>query len=115
MIGKKGGDESAARALGFPAFATKNTTRVGGADPAADAAGAARAVYSGTSATTRPLAITLVDRGDWQGAIAASVLMSPPIGAPILLSNGGEPAGGERRHAGRAGPDRLEGRPTAPR
>jgi hypothetical protein len=89
VIGKKGGDESAARALGFPAFATKNTTRVGGADPTADAAGAARAVYSATSATTRPLAITLVDRGDWQGGIAASVLMSPPVRAPILLSDGG--------------------------
>ena len=89
VIGKKGGDKSAARALGFPAFATKNTTRVGGADPTADAAGVARAVYSGTSATTRPLAITLVDRGDWQGAIAASVLMSPPVRAPILLSDGG--------------------------
>jgi putative cell wall binding repeat protein len=89
VIGKKGGDKSAARALGFPAFATKNTTRVGGADPTADAAGAARAVYSGTSATTRPLAITLVERGDWQGAIAASVLMSPPVRAPILLSDGG--------------------------
>lgn len=90
VIGKKGGDESAARALGFPAFATKNTTRVGGADPTADAAGVARAVYSATSATTRPTAVTLVDRHDWQGAIAASVLMSPPVRAPILLSDGSD-------------------------
>ena len=28
--------------LGFPAFATKNTTRVGGSDPVANAAGVAR-------------------------------------------------------------------------
>ena len=40
-IGSKGGDESAAPALGFPAFATKNTTRVGGGDPTADAAAVA--------------------------------------------------------------------------
>jgi hypothetical protein len=89
VIGKKGGDQSAARALGFPAFATKNTTRVGGADPTADAAGVARAVYSATSATTRPPAVALVDAGDWQGGVAAAVFMSPPLRAPILLSNGG--------------------------
>ena len=35
----------AAQKLGFPAVATKNTTRVGGADPVADAAGVALAVY----------------------------------------------------------------------
>src|SRR3954452_21493500 len=88
VIGKKGGDESAARALGFPAFATKNTTRVGGADPTADAAGVARAVFSGQSATTRPTSVTLVDKNDWQGGVAAAVLMSPPVRAPILLSDG---------------------------
>ena len=87
-IGSKGGDESAAPALGFPAFATKNTTRVGGGDPTADAAAVARAVYSATSDTTRPPAVTLVDKGDWQGGIAASVLMSPPVRAPVLLSDG---------------------------
>ena len=87
-IGRKGEDESAARALGFPAFATKNTTRVGGADPVADAAGVARAVYPGTSDTTRPPAVTLVDEDDWQGGIAASVFMSPPLRAPVLLSDG---------------------------
>ena len=90
VIGKKGGDRSAAPALGFPAFATKNTTRVGGADATADAAAIARAVYSGTSDTTRPTAVTLVDQDDWQGAIAASVFMSPPVRAPVLLSDGGD-------------------------
>lgn len=86
--GKKGGDEGAARALGFPTFATKNTTRVGGADPTADAAAVARAVYSATSDTTRPPAVTLVDRDDWQGGIAAAVLMSPAVRAPVLLTDG---------------------------
>ena len=90
VIGKKGGEGGAARALGFPTFATKNTTRVGGADPIADAAGVARAVYPATSDTTRPPAVSLVDRNDWQGGIAASVLMSPPVRAPVLLTEGDE-------------------------
>ena len=34
-----------AEELGFPAFATKNTTRVGGSDPTADAAGVALATF----------------------------------------------------------------------
>jgi hypothetical protein len=88
-IGKRGTERGAARSLGFPAFATKNTTRVGGGDAVADAAGVAQAVYSGQSATTRPPAVSLVDRADWQGGLAASVLMSAPIRAPILLSAGG--------------------------
>ena len=32
----------------------------------------------------------LVDSKDWQSAIAASVLAGPPIGAPLLLSDGGD-------------------------
>src|SRR4051794_26242542 len=41
--GAKGEEAKAAEGLGFPAFATKNTTRVGGGDPTADAAAIARA------------------------------------------------------------------------
>ena len=55
-----GGDEEQAEdapALGFPVFATKNTTRVAGADPIAYAAGAARAVY--------PPAPTRAARAPW--------------------------------------------------
>ena len=32
----------------------------------------------------------LVDSKDWQSAIAAAVLAGPPIGAPLLLTDGGE-------------------------
>ena len=32
--------------------------------------------------------MVLVDRGDWQSAVAASVLAGPPIAAPILLTDG---------------------------
>lgn len=74
--------------LGFPAVATKNTTRIGGEDPLADAAGAASAVYPGVTRGSRPPAVTLVDGSDWRAGIAAAVLTAPPLRAPILLTNG---------------------------
>jgi hypothetical protein len=72
--------------LGYPAFATANTTRVGGADPASNAAGVALATYTSTEPSQQPQAVTLVDAADWRGAIAASVLMAAPLGAPVLVS-----------------------------
>jgi hypothetical protein len=81
--------ETAAQ-LGYPAFATGNTTRVGGSDPAATAAAVALAVFPSTTPALRPDAVTLVDEDDWPGAIAASVLMSAPPRAPILFSTAGE-------------------------
>jgi hypothetical protein len=82
-----GGSKKAAEGLGFPTFATKNTTRVGGADPTASAAGVARAVFPATTADTRPDAVTLVDDRDWRIGVAAAALMSRPIRAPILLTD----------------------------
>ncbi|HEX3975394.1 MAG TPA: cell wall-binding repeat-containing protein [Solirubrobacteraceae bacterium] len=76
----------AAEKLGFPAVATKNTTRVPGADPVADAAGVARAVFPSVAPGTHPTAVTLAPTADWQAALAASVLMAPPLRAPVLLS-----------------------------
>lgn len=90
VLGQKGEDQSAPVALGFPAFATKNTTRVGGADPTANAAGVALAVFSGRAAAQRPRAVALVEAGNWQAGIAASVFMSPPVRAPVLLTDGTE-------------------------
>ncbi|HEY4279831.1 MAG TPA: cell wall-binding repeat-containing protein [Conexibacter sp.] len=87
-IGQSGDQPQASEQLGFPGFATKNTTRVGGADPTADAAAVARAVYPGDAPGTRPPVVTLVDAANWQAGIAASVLMSSPLRAPILLSDG---------------------------
>jgi hypothetical protein len=82
----------AASQLGYPAFATKNTTRVGGSDPASNAAGVALATFPSTTPSLRPAAVTLVGEDDWQGAIAASVLMAAPVRAPVLVSNpGGAP------------------------
>lgn len=76
----------AADELGYPAFATNNTTRVGGADPAANAAAAALAAFPSTAPSLRPAAVTFVGEDDWQGAIAASVLMASPMRAPVLFS-----------------------------
>jgi ell wall binding domain 2 (CWB2) len=81
-------EETAARSvLGFPALATKNTTRVGGEDEIADAAAVAHAVYP-AEGTPRPDLLTLVDAGDWQAGIAAAALMAPPLRAPVLLTDG---------------------------
>ncbi|MEA3036108.1 MAG: hypothetical protein QOH04_1873 [Sphingomonadales bacterium] len=72
--------------LGYPAFATDNTTRVGGANPTANAAAVALAVFPSTTPSQRPAAVTLVGEDDWAGGIAASVLMAAPVRAPVLIS-----------------------------
>ena len=86
----KADDDEAAQDLGFPFTATKNTTRVGGGDPIADVAGVAGAVWPATSPSTRPKAVVLVDKDNWQGGVAASVFAGTAIGAPVLLSDGGD-------------------------
>ena len=78
----------AAEELGYPSFATNNTTRVGGSDPATTAAGVALAVFPSTKPAQRPAAVTLVDEEDWQGAVAAAVLMARPVSSPLLVSGG---------------------------
>jgi hypothetical protein len=88
QVGVKGEEPEAATDLGFPAFATKNTTRVGAADPVATAAAVARAVFPGSEAAARPKAVTLVEKDDWRAGVAAAALVSDPIGAPVLLSDG---------------------------
>jgi hypothetical protein len=90
QLGVKAEDEEAVEKLGFPSSATRNTIRVGGSDEAADVAGVASALFPATGDSDRPTAVVLVDQGDWQSAIAASVLAGPPIGAPLLLADGDE-------------------------
>lgn len=90
VSGVAGDEPQAAGDLGFPAFATKNTTRVGGADPTADAAGVAQAVFPSTSPTSRPPAVVLADSESWPGALAAAVLMARPTRAPLLLAHGAD-------------------------
>lgn len=87
-LGVRGDEEEAARDLGFPTIATKNTTRVAAADPIALSAAVARAVYPAGTSGARPPAVVLADSKDWRATLAASVLMSPPIKAPVLLGEG---------------------------
>ena len=89
-LGTKSSAPEATTDLGFPAFATKNTTRIGGADAIANAAGVARAVFPATTPDNRPDAVALIDARDWRAGIAGAVLASTPIRAAILLSNGPE-------------------------
>ena len=89
------GEESAdstdvAEQLGFPAFATANTTRVGGTDAASNAAGVALATYPSAGGSEPPVAVTLVAEDDWQAAVAASVLMAEPVKAPLLVASAGD-------------------------
>jgi hypothetical protein len=76
--------------LGFPAFATKNTTRVAGADPVANAVAVALAVYPSAGGIPGPDAVTLVDETDWQAGIAAASLVAAPVSAPVLVTTGDE-------------------------
>jgi hypothetical protein len=76
--------------LGFPAFATRNTTRVAGGDSASAAAGVALATFPTGGVVKGPAAVTLVDSEDWAGGIAAASLVADPVGAPILLTTDGE-------------------------
>jgi hypothetical protein len=86
-----GSDETGgAEELGYPSFASNNTTRIGGADAAANAAAVALAVFPSTTPAQRPAAVTLVGEDDWAGAIAAAVLMAEPVRAPLLYSSADE-------------------------
>jgi hypothetical protein len=85
-ISQKGDEQPAGPPLGFPVVATKNTTRVAGADPIADAAGVALATFPARTPESRPPAVILADVGDWRTGIAASVLVGRPIRAPILFA-----------------------------
>jgi len=81
-----GGAGQTASSLGFPRVATRNTTRVPGASAVADAAGVALAVYPSAAPGTHPTVVTVAPTDDWEAALASSVLMAPPIHAPVLLS-----------------------------
>ncbi len=73
--------------LGFPLVATRNTTRVGGPDPTADAAAVALATHPPVPNFDGVEAAVVV--GDWQSGVAASVLAGPPLRAPILVGESG--------------------------
>jgi hypothetical protein len=108
VLGERGDDEQAATELGFPGFATRNTTRVGGADPIADAAAIAQAVYPSRGEDTRPRAVALVDSTDWRVAVSAAQLMAAPLRAPSLFTDGGELPAATEQALGRLIPTGAE-------
>jgi Cell wall binding domain 2 (CWB2) len=75
--------------LGFPLVATRNTTRISGPDPTADAAAAALATHPPAPGAKPLQAAVLVPDDDWQAGIAASVLAGPPTRMPVLISQRG--------------------------
>src|SRR5690348_1008108 len=87
-IGVKSKTPQAGQKLGFPAVATKNTTRVAGGDPVADAAGVALATYPARTEESKPTAVILAEVRDWRTGLAASVLAAKPIRAPLLFADG---------------------------
>src|ERR1700710_1862388 len=81
---------AAPAAHGVAGISTKNTTRLGGTDPASDAAAVAQAIYPGLTPATRPQAVVLVNERNWFGALAAATLAAAPLGAPLLYADGDE-------------------------
>jgi hypothetical protein len=75
-------------APGAVSVVTKNTVRLGGSEPAADAAAVARAAYPGLTPSTRPQAVVIVDEHNWAASLAASVLAGAPLRAPLLYAEG---------------------------
>jgi hypothetical protein len=75
-------------AEGAVGVATRNTTRVGGARAADDAAAVARVVYPGLTSSSRPQTVVIVDQRSWPAALAASSLAGAPLNAPILYAEG---------------------------
>jgi hypothetical protein len=83
-------EEAPVGTLGFPVLATRNTTRISGPDPVADAAAAALAAPPPPPPAPPLEATALVPDDDWQAGIAASVLAGPPIRGPVLISQRGD-------------------------
>jgi len=75
-------------AQGAVSVTTRNTTRVGGANAAADAAAVARVAYPGLTSASRPQTVVLVDQSDWPAALAAASLAAAPLNAPLLYAEG---------------------------
>lgn len=79
---------SASSAGGAASVSTIDTTRLGGSNPAIDAAAVAVAAYPGLTPQTRPRAVVVVSESNWPAALAASVLAGAPLHAPLLYSEG---------------------------
>lgn len=76
--------------LGFPLVATRNTTRVGGPEPASDAAAIALATHPPSPLADPVEVAVLVEDDSAYSGIAASVLSGPPLRAPLLVGGSGD-------------------------
>ncbi len=76
-------------ALGFPAAATRNTTRINGSDPADISVAATLAAYPTSGPGSPPAAVTVANGDQWQAGVVAASLSAAPINAPILLAPDG--------------------------
>jgi hypothetical protein len=80
--------QTAAPIAAGPLPVTRNTSRIDGTDPIADAAEVALATHP--PVTGKPVkAVALVASASWQGGIAASVLAGDPLRMPILYGQDG--------------------------
>ena len=73
-------------ALGFPAAATRNTTRINGSDGADISVAAALASYPTSGPGSPPAAVTVANGDQWQAGVVAASLSAAPIDSPILLA-----------------------------
>lgn len=77
------------RVLGFPATATRNTTRIPASDPVEASLASLLASYPSVGPGTAPAAVAVASVEDWPAAVAAAALGADPIGAPLLLAPSG--------------------------
>ncbi|MDQ2700080.1 MAG: hypothetical protein M3Y23_01990 [Actinomycetota bacterium] len=82
-------EANSAGALGYPAVATRNTTRISGSDPVDISIASALAAYPTIGPGTPPSAVTVVNDNQWQAGIIAATLSAAPVNAPIVLAPGG--------------------------
>jgi putative cell wall-binding protein len=75
--------------LGYPATATRNTTRISGSDPAEISIAAALAAYPTVGPGTPPSAVTVTSDSQWQAGVAAATLSAAPVHAPLILAPDG--------------------------
>lgn len=72
--------------LGFPAAATRNTTRIPGGNPVDISIAAAYAAFPVSGPGAPPAAVTIANDRSWQAATVATTLAARPVGAPLLLA-----------------------------
>lgn len=84
-----GASHTSAPVAAGPLPVTRNTSRIDGSDPIADAAEVALATHPRFPGAEQIDSVALVASASWQGAVAASVLAGDPLRVPILFGQQG--------------------------